>query len=204
MVYRGLVGTVLRRRNEDQGATLIEAAVVIPVLLLVIVGIMEFGLAFKDFLTVSYLSREGARIGALAGDAGEADCAILTGLGELVTPGDLARIQEIQIYKASPSTGNQGANYNRATFVPGEDPAVCTPPTGGQSLDGWAISYVGTGYPPTSRSVAIGSSGGGTLDIIGVRVILQRTWITGFGPFNGSMTVNETTITRLEPEVYGP
>ena len=192
-------------RDKESGATLVEAAIVLPVLLLVIIGIMEFGLAFKDFLTVSYISREGARIAALAGDDTSADCAILTGLGAIITPGDLARIQEIQIYKADPNTGSQGAAYNRAIYNTGEDPTLCTQPVGGQPGDGWDVTYIAGGYNPTSRQVAVSATGGGsTLDIIGVRVILDREWVTGFGPFSGSMTVDESTITRMEPEVYAP
>jgi Flp pilus assembly protein TadG len=192
-------------RDKERGSSLVEAAVVLPVLLLVIIGIMELGLAFKDFLTVSYTSREGARIAALAGDDTSADCAIVSGLGDLVTPGDLARIQELHIYKADPNTGNQGASYNRAVYNDGEDPTICTSPSGGQPNDGWTITAVGSGYPPTSRGVAVSATTGGyNLDIIGVRVILNRSWVTGFGPFNGAMTVDESTITRMEPEVYAP
>lgn len=193
------------KRQLDSGASIVEAAIVIPLLLLVVIAIMEYGLAFKDFLTVSYLSREGARIGALAGDDMTADCAILVGLGDLVTSGDLARIQEIQIYEADPNTGAQTGGYNRAVYVPGNPATLCTGQTGGQPGDGWNISYVGGGYDPTSRGVAVSATtGGSNLDLIGVRVILNRNWVTGFGPFSGSSTVDESTITRMEPEVYSP
>jgi len=182
-------------RKNELGATLIEAAVIMPLLLLVIIGILEYGLAFKDYLTVSYLSREGARIGALAGDDITADCAVLSGLGELVTPSDLARIDYIEIFEANQSTGAQGAT-NRAVYIPGEDATICTAPTPTVD-DGWDITAVG--WPPSSRNTAVGTT---PLDIIGVRVVLSRSWISGFGPFSGSAVVDESTITRLEPEVF--
>lgn len=191
------MGPMRRRigRKRERGATLIEAAVIMPLLLLVIIAVMEYGLAFKDYLTVSYLSREGARIGALAGDDETADCAILSGLGDLATPSDLARIDYIEIYQAHQSTGAQGAT-NRAYYIPGEDPTICTAPTPSVN-DGWNIASVG--WPTTSRNTAVGTN---PLDIIGVRVVLTRNWITGFGPFSGSAVVDESTITRLEPEVF--
>lgn len=192
----------MRRRNPEQGATLVEAAVILPVLILVIVGVIEFGLAFKDYLTVSYLSREGARIGALAGDDLEADCAIVTGLGALAAGNDLERITRIEIYKADPNTGAQGSDYNVATYVPGKDPTTCTVPMDPVN-DGWAFTQVGSGWDPSSRDVSVGATGGATLDIIGVRIILDRSWITTFGPFKGTATVDESTITRMEPEVFG-
>lgn len=182
------------RNTRERGATLIEAAIILPLLLLVVISIMELGLAFKDYLTVSYLSREGARIGALAGDDQTADCAILTGLGDLISPNDLARIDRIEIYQANQNTGAQGAT-NVAVFNAGEDPTVCNVPA--TALDGWTIAPVG--WAPSSRNTAVGIN---PLDIIGVRVILDRNWVTGFGPFSGSMTVDESTITRLEPEVF--
>jgi Flp pilus assembly protein TadG len=43
----------MSRRCRDRGAALIEAAIIMPVLILVVVVIMEYGLAFKDYLTVS-------------------------------------------------------------------------------------------------------------------------------------------------------
>lgn len=167
-----------------------------PLLLLVVISIMEYGLAFKDYLTVSYLSREGARIGALAGDDSTADCAILTGLGELMTPGDLARIDYIEIYEADQSTGAQGAT-NRALYIDPNDPTQCTVPAA--VGDGWTVTPIGAGWPPSARNTSVGTA---PLDIVGVRVVLTRSWITGFGPFNGTATVDESTITRLEPEVF--
>lgn len=176
---------------------MVEAAVVLPILLLVVIAILELGLAFKDYLTVSYLSREGTRIGALAGDDQFADCAILRGIGELATSGDLARVDEIQIFRANQSTGAQiPGSTNVASYVAGRDPTICNVPSD-PSIDGWTFSAVT--WPPTSRQTVVGST---PLDIIGVRVILTRSWVTGFGPFSGDATLDESTITRLEPEVF--
>lgn len=179
--------------RRDGGATLVEASLVFPILILIVMGTLEIGLAFKDYLTVSYLSREGARLGALAGDDPEADCAILRGIGELATNTDLARISQVQIYKADEGTGNQGAT-NVATYN-GGDATQCNYPT--QPGDGWTFGAIG--WPATSRQATVGSN---PLDIIGVRIVLNRSWVTGFPPFRGSFTVDESTITRLEPKVF--
>lgn len=183
------------QRRSDSGATLVEASLAMPVLILILIGILELGLAFKDYLTVSYLSREGARIGALAGDDAVADCAIVTGLGELATAGDLDRIDEVHIFKADEGTGNQGLT-NVAKRVDANDPTVCTVPAD-PMLDGWVFTSVE--WDPTSRQAAVGTQ---PLDIIGVRIQLDREWVTGFPPFRGSLTVDEVTITRLEPKVF--
>jgi len=183
------------RDADNRGSTLIEAAVVFPVIILVIMGTIEIGLAFKDFLTVGALSREGARVAALAGRDSEADCAVLIGLGTLATPSDLDKIDDVQIYRAAEGTGTQGVT-NTWVHNPGEDPSQCNLPA--QLNDGW--SMVGaTNYPPGSRNTTVGST---PLDIIGVRVTMTRSWVTGFPPFRGSFTLDETTITRVEPEAF--
>ena len=38
--------------RDDRGAVLVEAAFILPVVILIVFGIIEFGLAFKDTLTV--------------------------------------------------------------------------------------------------------------------------------------------------------
>ena len=171
-------------------------AVVFPLLILMIVGLIEIGVAFRDYLTVSAASREGARVAALAGTDSQADCAVVIGIANLVTQGDLDRIDRIEIYKAAEGTGAQGIT-NVAVVDSANDPKVCTQPHG--PSDGWTIGPIA--YPPATRQTTVGPQ---NLDIIGVRVILDRDWLTGFPPFNGSFTINETTITRVEPEVFAP
>ena len=142
-------GRVSRRRRE-RGASLVEAALVFPILILIVMGTMEIGLAFKDYLTVSYISREGARLGALAGDDPNADCTILRGIGGLATSKDLARIDEIQIFKADEGTGAQGVT-NTATYIEGEDPTICNVPS--TPTDGWTINPIN--WSPTSRQTTV-------------------------------------------------
>src|SRR5688572_18458242 len=59
------------------GAVLVEAALVLPVILTLMLGIMEFGLIFKDTLTIANGTRAGARIGSSDGQSTLADYDIL-------------------------------------------------------------------------------------------------------------------------------
>lgn len=118
---------------------MVEYAITVPVFLLVLLGMMEFGFAFAHHLTMEYSTREGARTGAALGagsapfvcsDPGNPDNEIdnqiiaavqrvLTGAGSQVKIGDVVNIQ---LYKAD-ATGQQlGNNYN--LWVPGDGPAV--------------------------------------------------------------------------------
>ncbi len=58
-----------RRRSwrSERGAELIEAAVTIPLLLLIAVGIFEFGRAYQSWQILTNAAREGARISILPG-----------------------------------------------------------------------------------------------------------------------------------------
>src|SRR5690554_309734 len=110
-------------KRRESGATLVEAALAFPIMVLIVIAILELGMAFKDYLTVSYLSREGARIGAMAGDDPDADCAILRGIEQLATAGTLGRIDSVEIFQASETTGQPVAGHvNTAIYLGGDPP----------------------------------------------------------------------------------
>jgi Flp pilus assembly protein TadG len=54
-----------RRLKSERGAELIEMALVLPLLLLIIVGIVDFGFLFRELSVVTNAAREGARAGVL-------------------------------------------------------------------------------------------------------------------------------------------
>lgn len=56
-----------RRWGSEQGAQLVEFALVLPLLLLVVLGIAEFGFIFMRYEVVTNAAREGARIAVLPG-----------------------------------------------------------------------------------------------------------------------------------------
>jgi hypothetical protein len=56
----------LRRRwSADEGAEVIEFAIVAPLMLLIVLGIMDFGLLFQRYHVLTNAAREGARLAAL-------------------------------------------------------------------------------------------------------------------------------------------
>ncbi len=195
-----------RRRGRDRGATLIEASLVFPILILIVIAILELGMLFKDYLTVSYLSREGARIGALAGDDLDADCAILLGIQNLATDGILTRLSHpVHIFRST-SNGNVAEGPNVAAFDPARPPQ-CTVPA--DPNDSWTVStvWVPQPCPPPPSAISCRQTSVGpatTPDIIGVRIRVSHNWITGFPPFRGTVQIDETTITRLEPKAFFP
>ena len=58
-----------RRARSARGAELIEFALVLPVLLLIVLGIVDFGFMFQRMEVVTNAAREGARLAVLPGYA---------------------------------------------------------------------------------------------------------------------------------------
>lgn len=57
--------TALRR--SDEGAELIEMAIVLPLLLLLFMGMVDFGFMFQRYVVLSNAAAEGARVASLPG-----------------------------------------------------------------------------------------------------------------------------------------
>jgi Flp pilus assembly protein TadG len=55
----------MRKWRSEKGVALVEAAITIPLLLLVSAGIFEFGRAYQTWQVITNAAREGARIAVL-------------------------------------------------------------------------------------------------------------------------------------------
>lgn len=172
------------RSTTEQGAALVEMAIVTGVLVLLVLGSVEMGFAFKDWLGVEAGSRAGARIAAQAGDQTGADCLILE-----TTAGSVRELQgevtAVWIYKSSTS-GSVGASQQYRPARPGDDPAFLRCGT-------WFLTS--PGWPANNRE-----NSGENRDWVGVRVVFDHHWLTGFGMFNGSVTWRADTVMRIEPD----
>lgn len=56
-----------RKLSDERGSQLVEGALVLPLLLLVVLGILDFGMLFWRFESVTNAAREGARVAVLGG-----------------------------------------------------------------------------------------------------------------------------------------
>ena len=55
----------MKRMRSEKGAALIEAAITVPIILLICVGIFEFGRAYQTMQVLTNAAREGARIAVI-------------------------------------------------------------------------------------------------------------------------------------------
>ena len=95
-----------RRGRSDHGATVIESAIVTPVLLLFVFGILEFGFAFRHYLTAANTTRDAALAATVAGQLFDADQGVwvrisrddITG----ILPGDGVSMEEHSVMRVEP------------------------------------------------------------------------------------------------------
>ncbi len=56
------------KRSAESGASMIEFALILPILIVLLFGIIEFGILLYDKAVITNASREGARAGIVFGD----------------------------------------------------------------------------------------------------------------------------------------
>ena len=76
----------MKRIRNEKGAALIEAAITVPVILLISVGIFEFGRAYQTQQVLVNAAREGARMAVITGTT---DAAITTRVRNYMQGGSL-------------------------------------------------------------------------------------------------------------------
>ena len=206
------IRTVSPRRPEPQrGQGLVEFALVLPVVLLLIGGVVEIGLLANDAITIGYSSREGARAGSALARGGVRDCstgddpagvdqAIVAGVQRIIESSgsdvDLREIDRIQIFKATSTGAKVSDRINTWTYTGVDSGPDVDPGVGVSRLD---FSPTTTNWPACSRQ------NGATPDILGVEVSYDRELVSplasiirGLG-VRPVMRLSESTVMTLNP-----
>lgn len=97
-------------RNGERGAAAVEFALVVPLLLLLVVGIIEFGRVYNVQTTVSGAAREGVRVMALRNDPAAAKAAVKSAAGPLT-------LSDSQISVSPTSCTSTSTTTQRATVT---------------------------------------------------------------------------------------
>ena len=181
---------------------LAEAALTLPLVFMFVFGVIEYGLVFRDDLTVTNGSRDGARAATAFTDP-LGDFKILQTMQESLQVVDEDDIERIVIYRAtndstpvpaaclaidprvSHATTGMGCNVYTLDDLAQPDRFGCDDPTDWDQ--GWC---------PGDRDV-VGSSFAGDVDFVGVFVEIDHDFVTGF--FGPGMNLTETTVMRMEP-----
>jgi Flp pilus assembly protein TadG len=210
MTWHARVARRGRQRERADGQSLAEFALLIPLFLLLVIGLIEFALAFSSALNVNYASRAGGLVAAQAGNAAAADCLVLAEVDRTFTaPSHNARISRVEIQR----TNSSGSTIQARSVYERTGTTTCA------LTDGTTVSVPyraqSSGYPASQRCNVLPPSGCPTLtppratvDTIAVEVTYVYEWQTPLRSlatlFSGAgnsanLTIVQRNAFRMEP-----
>jgi Flp pilus assembly protein TadG len=195
----------------DRGQGLVEFALLLPILLVLIMGVLEFALAFNCVLSINRASQNGAHIASMAGKLQGADCLILQEVeGDIDVPNDRSNILSVDIQRTA-MTGNTVYAQNTWTRT---GSTACELNNGTK----FTVPYTQTAnaYPETQRCDVLNgcptlTPARSTVDNVGVTVRYRYHWITplgsllplvgGDGISSAGWTFQKRNVFRMEPNL---
>ena len=182
-----------RRRKRilgDRGASAVEAAIVTPVIMVLLFGILELGFVFKDYLAVAGAVRAGVR--TASANPRMATFAQVAANKVAQTGGamNFSDVQQLWVFKVDPTT-NQTIGFSNFS-----DCIFCVKFKWDSGTNAFVPITGGDTWPSTSQN-ACSLSVGGPLDRIGVYLKLKHAPITGL--VLQTIYISEASILSLEP-----
>lgn len=212
----------VRSRAASRGQTLVEFALVFPLFLTLLLGVIEFAFLFNAILSVQFAAQNSAlvaaEIGDVPGSAGYlavADCAILREVErDIGAPASNAQIGSVDISWADPLTGApKGSGTTTTTTYTRSGSSNCIFPDGTTGTLPYSAPSPNN-YPPTARCNFLtpnvthcpptaGISHTGGPDFIAVKITYTHIFKTPLGGFiqsaGGSLTFSRSNAIRMEP-----
>jgi hypothetical protein len=207
----------MTRHRRERGVTILETAVVAPVLFLFLLAAFEFGLFFRDAMTVADAAADGARVGAVVGpdldqsSGGNADFVIVKTVREALASLDPYSIERIVVFKGNSAgvgaplqqmttscrNGTASAAHRAGRCNIYEDPvaAFAAVQSGDATYFDCPGSSVSCDYNPETRDDGPQIN---DIDYLGVYVRLNRGSASGV---LGASAIERATVVRLEPGV---
>lgn len=135
------------RRRTEHGAVAVEFALILPLLAMLLLGIITFGLTYSNHLALTNTVREGARLGATAEDNGAWATSVVNRTvelyGDATNPLTSANVCALLLQKISTSTTDvlDASNGDCTTGGTPAGPPPATPtsiPDSGCFIKVWA------------------------------------------------------------------
>lgn len=189
-----------QRRRGDSGAVAVEAALLLPLVTLIILGIVEFGLLFRDVLTVQTAARDAARTASAHSRDPDYVAQALERVKQSMSIRSPQDTDRILIYKAFDERGlPEGADSATAALAPGGCSIKCASYHGDAAGD--YVPLGGSGWSAADQNACPDEG----REYVGVIVAIDHAFITGqigamfTGGSGDSKMVFEKVVMRLEP-----
>lgn len=216
---RVVSGLRRRARNRERGAVAVEAALVTPVVLLLIVGILEFSFILRDYVAVSSVVRVGARIASANPGAGPASCTptpctpptapafagmAANAIQQAGTAMPQDSIDYIIVYQAN-SKGYPAPTGTATASIPA-NAATTAPPVGSSTPCSGFANCVAYRWVDSSNTFAYASGSWSSASVdacpttaynVGVWMRATHKNITGF--FGSTKNLSDKTVMKFEP-----
>lgn len=190
--------------RRHSGQTLVEFAIVIPIVLLLFMAVIEVALGFNAFVGVNRASQHAAHLASVAGNQQGADCLILSEIeADVAAPNRRDAIVHVVIQQTS-LTGNYPYLENRWERNGYTTP--CTLPNGDEITVPYQLTTAT--YPESERCSALKGCGDGhsTVDNIAVGIRYRHDWVTPMAAIITSLpggklgwNFTQRNIFRIEP-----
>src|SRR3989454_7185221 len=164
------------------GQAIVEFAMLLPVLVLLIIGLIEFSFVWNSRNTVLFASRDGSMLAAEGGSNDGTDCVVLNRIeNDVVSPSNALRLQQVQIYWSDRNGDQIGANQNVYTR---SGSTSCTYPAGNTITVPYTLTTAG--YLESARCSVLAGCGGShkTVLTIGGGVTYHPLLVTSFVRFS--------------------
>lgn len=195
----GLMTQRQRKRGAERGSVLFEAAICAPIFFLVLFAVLEFGLAFRQYLTVVNSARTTTRTLSAWGNNGSADFEALKQFSDSMDGIKPSEIQYVVVFKAPGVRSDIETDPTLSACLVASQPGICNRYTYAD-LNRPRTDFTGTGsapdaaWPPAGRNVSLT----GPPDYVGVYVKTHYNAITA--AFGKSYDFTDGVIYRMEPQ----
>jgi Flp pilus assembly protein TadG len=176
------------RKPDERGATMVEAAIVLPVVMLIVFGIIEFGLAFKDALTVSSAVRAGARTASAEPRQATFNDDTAKAVERAVSALPNGAVEQLWVYKAD-GNGNP-VDGGGSAFTSCNTCAVYTWDT----VTSKFVRQAGPDWNPSTHNACVGDA---SHDAVGIYLKVNHDFVTGF--FGQRIKLVDHAVMNLEP-----
>lgn len=192
-----------RDGTRSRGGSLVEASIASLMFFTVLLGLFEFGWAFRDYMTTADMARNAARKGSAAGNSGTADWSILQAVKKSNGALNNGQLQYVVVFDAGSATGTLSAISS--SCLAGTSVAnVCNVYTAADLTRPSSDFGCSTSLPspdrywcPSTRKIAASAAGGGPPSYLGVYVKVHHSAITK--ALGNGIDFKDQAVLRLEP-----
>lgn len=198
--------TLPRRFTDDGGSVLVEAAIVFPLLAVLMSGLLEFGVAWRNRNILESSLRTAVRTEAQLGTDKDADKRMLLALAAGTTKMKSSSVQKIVVYKSTTANGLVPTNCSNLSTNSSSGNGIsnsCNVYSEAQMNNaGFTTQFSGscsTGWDhwwcPSSRKDKITDPP----DYVGLWVTVKYTTLTKLFPGTNNLTITDWVVARVEP-----